>query len=150
MKTASTTSQPYTGDHCPLNTEWRTCDTAINFDQLELDLNILLLKTYLIMLYIKTLVAFDNIVIYVFHFNLTAILCISVLTVTFIKLLHTYLLTYASKRGISDSCTRNGMAQSTHVTHKRTDKIGNCPYVASEYLSTKKQWMLCRMAINPW
>jgi len=42
--------------------------------------------------YIKTLVAFDNILIYVFHFNLTAILCISVLTVTFIKLLLPYLL----------------------------------------------------------
>jgi len=41
--------------------------------------------------YIKTLFAFDNIVVYVFHFNLTAILCISVLTVTFIKLLLTYL-----------------------------------------------------------
>jgi len=39
----------------------------------------------------KTLVAFDNIVIYVFHFNLTAILCISVLTVTCINLLLTYL-----------------------------------------------------------
>jgi len=38
------------------------------------------------MLY-KTLVAFDNIVIYVFHFNF---LCISVLTVIFIKLLLTY------------------------------------------------------------
>jgi len=38
----------------------------------------------------KRLVAFDNIVIYVFHFNLSAILCISVLTDTFIKLLLTY------------------------------------------------------------
>jgi len=37
------------------------------------------------------MVTFDNIVIHVIHFNLTAILCISVLTVTFIKLL--YLLT---------------------------------------------------------
>jgi len=37
----------------------------------------------------KTLVAFDNIVIYVFNFNLATILCISVLTVTFIKLLLT-------------------------------------------------------------
>jgi len=40
--------------------------------------------------YIKTLVAFDNIVIYIFHVNLTVILCISVLTVKFIKLLLTY------------------------------------------------------------
>jgi len=47
----------------------------------------------------KTLVAFDNIVIYVFHFNLTAIVCISNLNVTFIKLLLTYLFkiqTYAN------------------------------------------------------
>jgi len=44
--------------------------------------------------YMQTLIAFDNIVIYIFHFNSTAILCISVLTVTFIKLLLTHLLTY--------------------------------------------------------
>jgi len=42
--------------------------------------------------YIKTLVAYYNIAICVFHFYLTAILCISVLTVTFIELLLTYLL----------------------------------------------------------
>jgi len=42
--------------------------------------------------YIKTLVAFNNIVVCVFHFNLTAILCIGVLTVICIKLLLTYLL----------------------------------------------------------
>jgi len=44
--------------------------------------------------YIKTLVSFDNIATYVFHFNLTAILFVSLLTVTFIKLLLTYLLAY--------------------------------------------------------
>jgi len=44
--------------------------------------------------YIKILVAFTNIIIYVFHFNLTAILCICVLTVTNWTYCYVMLLTY--------------------------------------------------------
>jgi len=71
------------------------CTYKYSLSQFELLPSVLIIS--LTNCFMETLVAFNNIVIYVFHFNLTAILCISVLTVTYINLLLTYLLTYISK-----------------------------------------------------
>jgi len=54
-----------------------------------------------------------NNIIYVFHFNLTAILCISILTVTFIKLLLNYLLAF-------DITKKSAFRKYNHVVLKAT------------------------------